>query len=101
FFDLEMSRVGTEAMQLGSLWNFFVVHNHWHTFTQGYADQGGRPLTSEDIDAAKAFAHFLVWRYISRNGQWHGEPNTTAHHSSLQEEATQYERTLANNLKVA
>jgi hypothetical protein len=77
FFDLEMCRVGTEAMQIGSLWYLFALYGAWHDFVQGFAATSGRKLGKSDLAAGRTFAHFLVWRYISRYGRWHGSPMPT------------------------
>lgn len=73
FFDLEMCRVGTTAMQIGSLWNVFATHNNWPAFAKGFQEISDTTLHVTDFYAAKAFAHFLIWRYISRYGRWRGE----------------------------
>jgi hypothetical protein len=86
FFDLEMCRVGTEAMQIGSLWYIFAIYNNWNAFVQGYADLSGDKLGEQDCDAARAFAHFLVWRYISCNGRWRGEPDDIVNRQCSEEE---------------
>jgi hypothetical protein len=74
FFDLEMCRVGTEAMQIGALWYIMATLDNWPAFVDGYATPAGRRLTEQDFVAAQAFAHFLVWRYISHYGDWPGDP---------------------------
>lgn len=78
FFDLEMCRVGTAAMQIGSLWRIIATYNVWDAFGQGFADVTGRELGPQDLAASRAFAHFLVWRSISDYGDWHGEPLSDA-----------------------
>ena len=90
FFDLEMCRVGTAAMQIGSLWHIFATYNNWLAFAQGFADQSGRQFRERDFQAGQAFAHFLVWRYISRSGRWHGNSIDTSDLGTIEAEATRY-----------
>jgi len=61
-------------MQIGSLWWIIATYGVWEAFVQGFADGTGRVLGPPDLAAGRAFAHFLVWRYISDYGDWHGEP---------------------------
>ena len=79
FFDLEMCRVGTEAMQIGSL---FVLFERtlavWKEFLQGYQVERGKSLSRSETCASLAFAHFMVWRSISRYGEWTGSLTSTA-----------------------
>lgn len=90
FFDLEMCRVGTEAMQIGSLWRIIATYGVWNVFAQGFADVTGRTLGPEDFAACRAFAHFLVWRYISDYGDWHGEPRSDAEMAAEVERAVRH-----------
>lgn len=73
FFDLEMCRLGTVPMQIGSLWPIIATYQVWDVFAQGFGDVTGDLLGPHDLAASRAFAHFLVWRYISDYGDWHGE----------------------------
>ena len=100
FFDLEMCRVGTEAMQIGSLWYIFATHNNWQAFMQGYASNSGRTLTAHDFAASRAFAHFLVWRYISRSGHYRAQPDDTANHTQAEADAPQYAASIELNNRV-
>jgi hypothetical protein len=97
FFDLEMCRVGTEAMQIGSLWTIFVALGVWDAFAQGYVTISERELCEEDLAAGRAFAHFLVWRYISRYGRWRGEPLEPEMHTQEEEDAARYSRDIERN----
>jgi hypothetical protein len=100
FFDLEMCRVGTEAMQIGSLWYMFATHGNWHSFVQGFADISERTLGEDDFNAAKAFAHFLVWRYISRYGRWHAQADDTANRAKAIADAPMYAKSIELNNKI-
>ncbi len=101
FFDLEMCRIGTEAMQIGSLWHIFVTQGNWAAFAQGYADITGRTLGAVDLEAGRAFAHFLVWRYISHYGDWHGEPLDEAKQAAEQAKAERYRHSILRNNTVS
>jgi hypothetical protein len=100
FFDLEMCRIGTEAMQIGSLWYIFAIYNNWNAFAQGYAAVAGCELDEQDFAAARAFAHFLVWRYISRYGRWRGESGDVANRAEGEEDAAMYAKSIELNNKV-
>ncbi|MCC6458569.1 MAG: phosphotransferase [Caldilineaceae bacterium] len=100
FFDLEMCRVGTEAMQIGSLWNFFALHGEWSAFAQGFAVASGRQLDEHDLAAGRAFAHFLVWRYASHSGRWQGEAQETGTATEKEEKAAAYLRSIELNNRV-
>jgi hypothetical protein len=100
FFDLEMCRVGTAAMQIGSLWTLFATHNNWRAFAQGYAEHLGRLLDEADFNAARAFAHFLVWRYVSRYGRWRAEPDSIANRTQAEGDAAMYAKSLDLNNNV-
>ena len=73
FFDLGMCRVGTQAMQIGSLWGTGGCRM-WPSFLQGFEAGTHQRLTQDDVRSALAFAHFMVWRSISKYGQWCGQP---------------------------
>lgn len=92
FFDLEMCRVGTEAMQLGSLWWALAVYQAWAPFVQGYAAVAQRQLSPQDFAAGQAFAHFLVWRYISDYGDWHGESMDATQMATAAVDAVDYQQ---------
>lgn len=94
FFDLEMCRVGTAAMQIGSLWWIIATYGVWDAFAQGFADGTGRTLGPQDLAASRAFAHFLVWRYISDYGDWHGEALDDAKMATVVEQAVGHRRML-------
>lgn len=97
FFDLEMCRVGTRAMQIGSLWNFFATHDNWQAFNKGYATISGQNLNHSDFAAAKAFADFLVWRYISRYGRFRAEPDDDSGRAQAEADALDYARSIEMN----
>jgi hypothetical protein len=100
FFDLEMCRVGTEAMQIGALWKTLALHGIWEPFATGYALVSGRVLDDADREAARAFAHFMVWRYITRYGQWRGETMAVDHLAAEEQEAAGYREALRVNERI-
>lgn len=100
FFDLEMCRVGTEAMQIGSLWYTFALHRNWDSFAEGYATISQKALDENDFSAAHAFAHFMIWRYISRSGRWRAEPNDTESLAQDEGSASEYAQSLILNNQV-
>lgn len=95
FFDLEMCRVGTEAMQIGSLWRIFTTFGCWDAFAQGFSAGTGRALSQQSIAASRAFAHFMLWRSISDYGDWHGEPLAEAEMAEMVAQAGHYRQSLA------
>lgn len=97
FFDLEMSHVGTIAMQIGSLWTSIATHNHWPAFAQGFHSTSNITLNATEFHAAKAFAHFLIWRYISRYGRWQGDATDTELYQRSVAQAGDY----ANQIELA
>lgn len=94
FFDLEMCRVGTASMQIGSLWWLLVTQKLWDDFAQGVAEVTGRALSAEDFAASRAFAHFLVWRYIADYGDWHGTPLSDTVMAAEVEKAVGYRQSI-------
>jgi hypothetical protein len=100
FFDLEMCRVGVEAMQIGSLWYVFATYGGWEAFVQGFAAVTGHVLGQQDLNAGRAFAHFLVWRYISRYGDWRGEALTPDETKNEMAEAVKYQKSIELNNRI-
>jgi hypothetical protein len=83
FFDLEMSRVGCAAMQLGALLND-VAHRQgeWDSFRKGWEAAIGAEMSLAEKRAAVAASHFLSWRVITRYLTYDGTPGTGAHWAS-------------------
>jgi hypothetical protein len=75
FFDLEMCRVGTLSVQLGSLWHTLVEFGLLPSFSRGFAAETGYDLNPDHIAGARAFYHLMVWRYLTQYGEWRGEEN--------------------------
>lgn len=95
FFDLEMCRVGTAAMQIGSLWSIITNYDVWDVFTQGFAEITGQMLDQQDWATSRAFAHFMAWRSISDYGDWHGEPLPPDQMAEVVAQADEYRQRLA------
>ena len=76
FFDVEMCRVGTAAIQLGSSLSAIRVEDgSWEFFKQGWETAAG-VLTQTDLEGAAAFNHVMTWRVISRYFSYDGRPGT-------------------------
>jgi hypothetical protein len=80
FYDLEMCRLGTEAMQLGvALGLCGPAGLGWPALLGGYAAQtaagrrGGPPLPAPL--AVLAMHHLYHWQRICRWGEWDGDPS--------------------------
>ena len=73
FYDLEMCRLGTEAMQLGVALRLCAAGPlSWPRLLGGYERQTGRQLDPRDATAALAMHHFYHWIRICRWGLWDG-----------------------------
>ncbi len=94
FFDLEMCRVGTEAMQIGSLWSIFTNYDNWDAFAQGFAEVAGYTLSPQAKASACAFAHFMLWRSISDYGEWHGEALPAEEMAGMMVQAQMYRQSM-------
>ncbi len=92
FFDLEMCRVGTLPIQIGCLWAIFQQHHCWNAFVRGYASATGVQLGDKEREGARAFAHFMVWRYVSDYGQWRGDAREGIKQGVIEAEAQGYRR---------
>ena len=77
FFDLEMCRVGSAAMQLGSSLAMLTGSKEgWECFRAGWEEATGAQLGAEARNAAAAVVHLLSWREISRYLSYDGTPGT-------------------------
>jgi hypothetical protein len=83
FYDLEMCRLGREAMQLGvALGLCGSAGLRWPVLLEGYAAQtapgrrGGPPLP--EPPAVLAMHHLYHWQRICRWGEWDGDPAAVA-----------------------
>ena len=100
FFDLEMCRVGSAAMQIGALWRIFTDYGNWGDFAAGFANGAGRELTKADLEMSRAFANFMVWRSISDYGDWHGETLDDEAMAQIEQDAISFQATLLKNRAV-
>ncbi|MBN1809553.1 MAG: aminoglycoside phosphotransferase family protein, partial [Planctomycetes bacterium] len=77
FFDLEMCRVGCEAMQLGSALEMIAAgHAAWPPFREGWEAGAGKPLSPQGAAAAGAAGQLLGWREITRYLSYDGRPGS-------------------------
>jgi hypothetical protein len=96
FFDLEMCRVGTLSMQLGSLFVLFQWDQlRWRECLDGFQTAISRCLHLSEVAASLAFAHFLVWRYITRYGEWEGQLATNEEAETEAKAAVDYATSLS------
>ena len=84
FYDLEMVRVGTEALQLGVVVDLIQPHWReeewlvWAAFLQGYQERSGRSFSATDFQAILAMNHFYYHIRLCRWGKWNGDPAQTS-----------------------
>ena len=91
FFELEMCRIGTLSMQLGSLFVLFQWRPlRWGEFLCGFQTAISRGLESSEVMASLGFAHFMVWRYITRYGEWDGQFKTEEEAAQEIKDALEY-----------
>ena len=77
FFDLEMCRVGCEAMQLASALGMLEGERAaWEPFREGWERTIGQPLSPDDLSATTAANHLLHWREVCRYLSYDGTPGT-------------------------
>lgn len=84
FYDLEMVRVGTEAMQLGVV--FDLIRPHWQenewlvwtAFLRAYQNTTRQLLSEPDFRAALAMNHLCYHIRLCRWGKWDGDPKQTS-----------------------
>jgi hypothetical protein len=77
FFDLEMCRVGTASMQLGSALAYIEEGEEvWPPLREGWELGMGRALSESDLRVTAAVHHLLCWRVISRYMSYDGMPGT-------------------------
>ncbi|MEM7125570.1 MAG: hypothetical protein AAF702_04545 [Chloroflexota bacterium] len=80
FYDLEMVRIGTEAMQLGcalELVNPQWIDSEWLVwadFIQAFQETTRRTLDEADFLAILAMNHFYYHIRLCRWGKWNGNP---------------------------
>ena len=81
FYDLEMCRLGTEAMQLGVALGLCAPQNgfDWSWLRQGYERRTGRSLGADDMTAILAMNHFYHLIRVCRWGNWDGDPAQQEH----------------------
>lgn len=96
FYDLEMVRIGTEALQLGVALDLCRNQQSgeewmgWSDFLQGYQATTGRTLSTTDFQALLAMNHFYYHIRLCRWGKWDGDPTQTASLHFATSKATHY-----------
>ncbi|MEM7125571.1 MAG: phosphotransferase [Chloroflexota bacterium] len=85
FYDLEMARIGTEALQLGVALDLCRPHWMegewlvWAEFIEGYQERTGRTLTESDFLAILTMSHFYYHIRICRWCEWDGDLTQSDH----------------------
>ena len=74
FYDLEMCRGGTEAMQLGVAIRLCLIGLSWPALLRGYESKIGHPLSPSDLLSVLAMHHFYCWIRVCHWGWWDGDP---------------------------
>jgi hypothetical protein len=101
FYDLEMCRVGTAAMQLGVALGLCGAGGlDWPALAAGYGAATGAVLTPDDALAALAMHHFHHWTRIGWWGRWDGDPTVPARWRAALEAAPARERSMRASCRV-
>ena len=90
FFDLEMCRVGTLPIQIGCVIGIISGLNGWDAFVRGFRTASGQTLGNYELECARAWDHFMVWRYVSHYGDWVGGDHPRVDKEQLLSEAEGY-----------
>jgi len=101
FFDLEMCRVGTVAMQLGCLYGVCQLNGMWPHFATGFSQEHGSPWTRQQEETSRAVFELMVWRYLSHYGEWHGEALSDEEMAQEQVNAEEYRADLERSAALA
>jgi hypothetical protein len=98
FFDLEMCRLGCEALQLGVALRLCEESGlPWRSLQAGYQEASGQRLAEEDLGAAKAMRDFYYWIRICRWGWWDGSAQATEHIQAVRKDLSHYAMELGRN----
>lgn len=92
FFDLEMCRVGTLPIQIGCVMGSIRALNCWDAFARGFRSASDQRLGTHELEGARAWDHFMVWRYVSHYGDWRGGGHPRVDEERLASEAEGYRR---------
>ena len=90
FFDLEMCRVGTLAIQIGCVMGTVRELDCWSSFVRGFHSLTDLAPGEEELASARAWSHFMVWRYVSQYGEWRGGDHRAVDKSQIPSEAEKY-----------
>ncbi|HEX2033596.1 MAG TPA: phosphotransferase [Chloroflexota bacterium] len=101
FYDLEMCRLGTEAMQLGVALGLCGPGGlDWGELVAGYQAGTGTELTPGDMLAALAMEHFYHWTRICWWGRWSGEPGAVERWRAAEDGAAAHGRAMRRACRV-
>lgn len=85
FYDLEMCRLGTEAMQLGvALYLCGPGKLSWAALRAGYETAVGYHLDEDILISILAMNHFYYWIRVCRWGHWDGNPEQQERRNELE-----------------
>jgi hypothetical protein len=102
FYDLEMCRLGTEAMQLGVALGLCgrPAGLAWPALVAGYGAAAGRPPGAEDQVTALAMHRLYHWIRVCRWGAWDGDPAATDLRRASEADAGWHRRAMAEACRV-
>jgi len=102
FYDLEMCRLGTEAMQLGVGLRLCAAGPlSWPQLLAGYGSQTGQRLEARDVSAALAMHHFYHWVRICRWGTWDGHPDAGGHRAAAADYVERHRGEMESGARIA
>ena len=87
-----MCRVGTLPIQIGCVIGIISGLNGWDAFVRGFRTASGQTLDNYELVCARAWDHFMVWRYVSHYGDWRGGDHPRVDKERLPSEAEGYRR---------
>jgi hypothetical protein len=79
FYDFEMCRGGTEAMQLGVALGLCFHHTSWPDLLDAYEQRAERKLDTRGLLSVLAMQHFYHWIRVCRWGGWDGNSGQREH----------------------
>ncbi len=101
FYDLEMCRGGTAAMQLGvALFLCGPDQLDWESLLAGYQQQTAHRLDDDEILSVLAMSHFYAWIRVCRWGWWDGNPTASDHFAASVADADCYYHTIGHACNV-
>jgi len=101
FFDLEMMRGGTEAMQLGVAMGACSKHLSWPHMLCAYEARVGYNLNAKELLSVLAMQHFYHWIRVCRWGSWNGQPDQREHYDAAIADCGYYEKVMLKGCQIA